>query len=82
MVGTTLAFGCGGFVIQYLDLLVRKHAGAISFFISFFGNQSSTECTHNACNIGANYFTAGNLFKAAKNSIIVEGTTLYNNVFA
>ena len=59
----------------YLDI----YGEGLREYIGYLNNVISS---HNACNIGANYFTAGNLFKAAKNSIIVEGTALYNNVFA
>ena len=49
--------------------------------MAFAGNQRGTESTHDSGDIRADGFAAGNLFEASKNRIIVEGTTLYNDVF-
>ena len=46
------------------------------------GNQSRTKSTHDTCNIRSDCFTAGNTFKAAQDGIIIESSTLYDNVFS
>ena len=50
--------------------------------MAFAGNQCSTESTHDSGNIRTDSFAAGNLFETSQNCIIVESTTLYNDVSA
>ena len=71
-----------GCIFQLVDLINGEHGRLCAFLIAFTGNQCGTESTHDTGNIRADCFTAGNLFEASKNRIIVEGTTLYNDVFA
>ena len=49
--------------------------------MAFPGNESSTKSTHNTCNVRTDCFAVCNLFKASKNRIVVERTTLNYNVF-
>ena len=50
--------------------------------IALTGDKSSSEGTHDTCDIRSYSMTSGDTFKASKNRIIVEGTTLYNDVLA
>ena len=49
--------------------------------MTFASDQSSTESSHDSGDIRTDGFTVGNLFKASQNCIIVESTTLYNDMF-
>ena len=69
-------------IFQFIDLVNGKHCGFFAFLITLSRNQCSTESSHNTGNIRTNSFTVGNTFKASKNSVIVEGTTLYNDMSA
>ena len=81
-VGTTAAFGHAGLEFQVADLLIRKHTGLIAFFVALSCDQGSAEGTHDTCDIRADGFTARNLFKASKHSVIIEGTALHNYMFS
>ena len=48
--------------------------------VTVFCNQSSTERTHNAGDIRANDLYPGNLLEGAENCLIVEGSTLNDNM--
>ena len=82
MVRTSLAAGQLCIKGQLVDIIDAKHSGSIVFGVTFSGDQSGTERTHDTCNIRSGCLAAGNLFKAAQNSIIIESTTLYNDIFS
>ena len=65
-----------------VDLINGEHSRFCAFLMAFTGNQCSTEGTHDSGDIRTDGFAACNLFEASKNRIIVEGTTLYNDVLA
>ena len=46
------------------------------------GDQCGTEGPHDTGNVRTYGFTTGDTFEAAQYGIIVEGSTLYNNLFA
>ena len=50
--------------------------------MSFSCDESSSESTHDTCDIRTDTFTAGNLFKTAEHGIIVKSTTLYDDIFS
>ena len=68
--------------MQGIDLFNGQHGCLIAFAVSLSCNQSGTECTHDTRNIRPDRFAVRNFFKASKNSIIIESTALYNNIFA
>ena len=83
VVGTSVAVGHGGGVFQLIDLVNGKHGGLAAFcVITLLGNQGSAESTHDSSNIRADGLAACNTLKASKNTVVIEGTALYNNVFA
>ena len=81
MVGTSLTAGQFGIESQVVDVLDGKHRGLIALFVAFSSDQSCTESTHDTCDIRADTFAAGDLFETAEYGIVVERTTLYNNIF-
>ena len=82
LVGTALTFCHIGSKLKAVDLINGEHRGLHTILVTFAGNQGSTESTHDTGDIRTDRFTSGNLFKTAKNGIIVESTTLHNDVFA
>ena len=81
VVGTSTAVGHGGCVFQFIDLVNGEHGSFLAFLITFTGDQGSTESTHDSGDIRTDGFTVGDLFKASQNCIIIESTTLYNDMF-
>ena len=82
VVGTSAAVCHGGSVLQAVDLIDGKHGSFFTFLIAFPCDQGCTEGTHDSCDIRADSLAVGNFLKTSKNRIIVESTTLYNNVLA
>ena len=82
VVGTSAAVRHRCCIFQFIDLVNGKHCGLFAIFITLSCNQCRTKSSHNTCNIRTDGFTVGNTFKASKNSVIVEGTTLYNDMSA
>ena len=81
VVGTSTAVGHRSCVFQFIDLINREHGSIFAFLMTLAGDQSSTESSHDSGDIRTDGFTVGNLFKASQNCIIVESTTLYNDMF-
>ena len=50
--------------------------------MSLTGDKGCTESTHDSGNIRAGRFHTGNFFKASKNCVIVEGSTLNYDIFS
>ena len=50
--------------------------------IALTGDKSSSEGTHDTCDIRADSFAAGDPFKASEDCVIVEGSALYNDVLS
>ena len=82
VVGTSAAVRHGGGVLQAVDLINGKHGSFFTLLIAFPCDQSGTEGTHDSGDIRADSLTVGNFLKTAENRVIVEGTTLYNDVFS
>ena len=82
VVGTSAAVCHGGGVLEAVDLIDGKHGGFFTLLIALPCDQSSTEGTHDPGDIRADGLAVGNLLKAAENCVIIEGTTLYNDMFA
>ena len=82
VIGTSTTVCHRSCIFQLVDLINGEHSRFCAFLMAFTGNQCSTEGTHDSGNIRTDGFTACNLFEASKNRIIVEGTTLYNDVLA
>ena len=82
VVGTSAAVCHGGGVLEAVDLIDGKHGGFFTLLIALPCDQSSTEGTHDPGDIRADGLAVGNLLKAAENCVIIEGTTLYNDMLA
>ena len=82
VVGTSAAVCHGGGVLEAIDLIDGKHGGFFTLLIAFPCDQSGTEGTHDSSDIRADSLTVGNFLETAENRVVIEGTTLYNNVFA
>ncbi len=65
-----------------VDLINGKHRSFFTFLITFTCDQSCTEGTHNSGDIRTDSLTSCDFLKTSKNSVVVEGTTLYNDMFA
>ena len=82
MVRTSLTAGKLGCIGQFIDLFDTKHCCLVICFVAFTRNQSGSECTHDSGNIRTGSVYAGNLLEASKYSVVVEGSTLYNDILA
>ena len=81
VIGTSVAVGHGGGIFQLVDLSNGKHGSLTAFcMVALLGNEGSTESAHNTGNVRTNSFTACNALKASKNTVVVEGSTLYHNM--
>ena len=82
VVGTSAAVRHRCCIFQFIDLVNGKHCGLFAIFITLSCNQCRTKSSHNTCNIRANSLATCNFFKTSKNCIVVECTTLYNDMSA
>jgi len=82
VVCTSLAACKLGSVGQFIDLFNGQHRRLIAGFVTFAGNQCGTESTHDSGNVRTGCVDTGNFFKTAQNGVIVESTTLNNNIFS
>ena len=82
VIGTSTTVCHRSCIFQFVDLINGEHSRFSTFLMAFAGNQCGTESTHDSGNIRTDSFAAGNLFETSQNCIIVEGTTLYNDVSA
>ena len=82
MVRTSLAAGELGCIGQFVDLFDTKHCCLVIRLVAFARDQSGTECTHDSGNIRTGSVYTGNLLEASKYSVVVEGSTLYNDILA
>ena len=80
VVGAALAFGHSCAILQSINIIDRQHGRTFAVYVTFSGDQRSSKCPHDTCNIRANCIASGNHFKAAKNSIVIERTSLNNDV--
>ena len=81
VIGTSTTVCHRSCIFQLVDLINGEHSSFCTFLMALAGDQRSTESTHDSGDIRTDGFAAGNLFEASKNRIIVESTTLYNDVF-
>ena len=79
VVGTSATAGKFCLKFQIVDLADRQH-GCLLAFVTVTGDQCGTESTHDTGDIRTDRLTAGNGLKASQYSVVVEGTTLNNNV--
>ena len=80
-VGTSLTVCHAGGVFQIIDFVDGEHGCIFAIFETFSCDQSGTESTHDTCNVRADRFTVGDFFKASQYRIVIECTTLYDNIF-
>ena len=69
---------CG--IFHGLDIIDGEHGSALAVCISLTGDQGGSKRPHDACNVRTDRFTAGNLFKAPQNRIVVERTALHDDM--
>ena len=79
MVRAALAAGQGRGVCQLQNLVDREHRSLLPL-AALSGDQRRAECTHDAGDIRTDRLAAGDHLEAAKDSIIIEGTALYDNM--
>ena len=80
-VGTSFTVCHAGRVFQIVDLVDGEHRGIFAILKTLSCDQGCTERTHDTCDIRADRFTVGDLFKASQYRIVIECTTLYDNIF-
>ncbi len=76
VIGTALAAGHRGLIVQGIDLFDGKHGAGCFPVIIVPGDQGSAKGTHDTGDIRTDGLSTGNQFKAAQDSIIVEGSAL------
>ena len=81
-VGTSLTVCHAGRVFQIVDLVDGEHRGIFAILKTLSCDQGCTERTHDTCDIRADRFTVGDLFKASQYRIVIECTTLYDDIFS
>ena len=82
-VRTSLAVCHRGRIFQLVDLFNGKHRGCLMpAHVALSCDQGRTERTHDTGDIRADGLAAGDLLKAAENSVVVEGTALYDDVLS
>ena len=52
-----------------------------NFVLTFSCNEGGAKGSHNACNIRTDRCSFRDSFKTAQDSIVVEGSTLYDDLF-
>ena len=82
VIGTSTTVCHRSCIFQFVNLINGEHSRFCAFLMAFTGNQCGTEGTHDSGDIRTDGFAAGNLFETSQNCIIVESTTLYNDVSA
>ena len=68
------------FICKRVNLIYRKHRWLWYTVISFSCNKGSAKSTHNTCDIRSDCLNACNLLKTSKNCVVVECTTLNNDM--
>ena len=82
VIGTSTTVCHRSCIFQLVDFINGEHSSFCTFLMALAGDQCGTEGTHDSGNIRTDGFAACNLFEASQNCIIVEGTTLYNDMLA
>ena len=80
LIRTALAFGHGSGVFQRINAVDGQHGTHCAFLVAFSCNQCSAKSAHDPGNIRPDCFTAGNFFKTAQNTVVVECTALNHNM--
>ena len=79
-IGTSTTFGHSCRIFQGTDLIDGEHGGSLAVSITFSCDQGSAERSHDSCNVRTDRLAVGNFLKAPENRIIIESTTLYNDM--
>ena len=77
---TTFCHCCG--VFKRADLINGKHGCAFAVNVTFSGNQGCTESSHDSGNIRADCFTVCDFLKTSQHSVVVESTSLDNDMIS
>ena len=67
---------------KLIDLVDGEHGGFRAFHVALPGDEGSAEGAHDTGDIRTDRLAVGDLLKASENGVVVEGTALYNDVFA
>ena len=81
VIGAALAVShfCG--ILQGIDLLDREHSCLLTL-VAVSGDQRGSECPHDAGDIRTNGLAVRNPLEAAQHGIVVEGSSLNNDMSA
>ena len=82
VVRTTAAFCHGSLVFQCFNLFNWEHGSAFTILITFPCNQGSSKSPHDTGDIRTDCLTVCDFFKTAQNGIIIEGSSLYDDMFS
>ena len=82
MICTAVALCHRSGIFQLLDFFYREHGGLFTIAISFSCDEGGAKCAHDSCNVRTDYFTSRNRFQAAEYCVVIERSTLYDNVLA
>ena len=77
-----LALGIVCCILERTDLTDREHGSLFPFLIALPCDQTGSKRAHDACNVRADGFTAGNFLERSQNAIVVEGSALADDVAA
>ena len=80
VIGTAFTVCHSRSVFQAVDFVNGQHGGFFVCCIAFPRNERGTESTHDTCNVRTDGFTISDFFKTSQDSIIVEGTTLNDDM--
>ena len=90
VVRASLALGIVSGIFQRIDLVDGEHGGlfrrcvlpAFPFMEAFTRDQTGSESAHDAGDIGTDCFAVCCFFKCTKNTVVIEGSALYNDMTA
>jgi len=80
VIRTSLAFCHSSRIFHGFNIFDGKHGCTFAVNVTLTCDQCSTECAHDTGNIRTNGFAVGNLFKAPQYSVVVECSSLNNDV--
>ena len=81
VIGTALAVGHPGGILQGVDLFNGQHGGLFAL-TALSGNKSRAESAHDACDVGTDGLAVGDPLKASEHRVVVESTALDHDVVA
>ena len=80
VIGTSTTVCHRSCIFQLVDLFNGEHRGLLIGGVALSCDQRRTERTHDAGDVRADGFAVGDPLKASENSVVVECTTLNNDM--